>query len=202
MKRTAGIILAALAVALCVATSCGKKETGIKIIAHRGYWTAPEAKNAQNSIKTLQLAQEYEIWGSEFDVRMTKDYFLVVNHDGDINGKSILDNNYEDIKDELQENALRLVETLQSFRVNTKIENISRGPTITRYELLPEKGTRVRSITNLVHDIALNLATTGVRIEAPIPGKSAVGIEVPNKKRTTVHLRTLIENDRFITAKG
>ncbi len=108
----------------------------------------------------------------------------------------------EDIKDELQENALRLVETLQSFRVNTKIENISRGPTITRYELLPEKGTRVRSITNLVDDIALNLATTGVRIEAPIPGKSAVGIEVPNKKRTTVHLRTLIENDRFITAKG
>ena len=108
----------------------------------------------------------------------------------------------EDIKDELQENALRLVETLQSFRVNTKIENISRGPTITRYELLPEKGTRVRSITNLVDDIALNLATTGVRIEAPIPGKSAVGIEVPNKKRTTVHLRTLIENDRFITAKS
>ncbi len=108
----------------------------------------------------------------------------------------------EDIKDELQENAVRLVETLQSFKVNTKIENISRGPTITRYELLPEKGTRVRSITNLVDDIALNLATTGVRIEAPIPGKSAVGIEVPNKKRTTVHLRTLIENDRFITAKS
>ena len=108
----------------------------------------------------------------------------------------------EDIKDELQENALRLVETLQSFRVNTKIENISRGPTITRYELLPEKGTRVRSITNLVDDIALNLATTGVRIEAPIPGKSAVGIEVPNKKRTTVHLRTLLETDAFRSAKS
>ena len=108
----------------------------------------------------------------------------------------------EDIKDELQENAVKLVDTLKSFKVNTKIENISRGPTITRYELVPEPGTKVRSITNLVDDIALNLATTGVRIEAPIPGKSAVGIEVPNKKRTTVHLRTLLEDERFVSAKS
>ncbi|MBE6726150.1 MAG: DNA translocase FtsK [Ruminococcaceae bacterium] len=108
----------------------------------------------------------------------------------------------EDIKDELQENAVKLVDTLKSFKVNTKIENISRGPTITRYELVPEPGTKVRSITNLVDDIALNLATTGVRIEAPIPGKSAVGIEVPNKKRTTVHLRTLLETEAFRTAKS
>lgn len=108
----------------------------------------------------------------------------------------------ENIKDELQENAVKLVETLKSFNVKTKIENISRGPTITRYELLPEPGTRVRSIVNLVDDIALNLATTGVRIEAPIPGKSAVGIEVPNKKQATVHLRTLIEDMRFEEAKS
>nr|MCR4905358.1 DNA translocase FtsK [Clostridiales bacterium] len=108
----------------------------------------------------------------------------------------------EDIKGELQENAVKLVDTLKSFKVNTKIENISRGPTITRYELVPEPGTKVRSITNLVDDIALNLATTGVRIEAPIPGKSAVGIEVPNKKRTTVHLRKLIETEAFRTAKS
>ena len=108
----------------------------------------------------------------------------------------------EDIKDELQDNAVKLVDTLKSFKVNTKIENISRGPTITRYELVPEPGTKVRSITNLVDDIALNLATTGVRIEAPIPGKSAVGIEVPNKKRTTVHLRTLLEDERFVSAKS
>lgn len=106
------------------------------------------------------------------------------------------------IKEELQENAVKLVETLRSFNVKTKIENISRGPTITRYELLPEPGTRVRSIVNLVDDIALNLATTGVRIEAPIPGKSAVGIEVPNKKQATVHLRTLIENPQFSDAKS
>ncbi|MDD6879838.1 MAG: DNA translocase FtsK, partial [bacterium] len=106
------------------------------------------------------------------------------------------------VKEELQENAVKLVETLRSFNVKTKIENISRGPTITRYELLPEPGTRVRSIVNLVDDIALNLATTGVRIEAPIPGKSAVGIEVPNKKHATVHLRTLIENPQFTEAKS
>ncbi len=111
-------------------------------------------------------------------------------------------NGGENIKEELQENAVKLVETLKSFNVKTKIENISRGPTITRYELLPEPGTRVRSIVNLVDDIALNLATTGVRIEAPIPGKSAVGIEVPNKNRTTVHLRTLIENKAFVEAKS
>ncbi len=103
----------------------------------------------------------------------------------------------ENIKEELHANAVKLVETLRSFNVKTKIENVSRGPTITRYELLPEAGIRVRSILNLVDDISLNLATTGVRIEAPIPGKPAVGIEVPNKKRATVHLRTLVEDERF-----
>ena len=108
----------------------------------------------------------------------------------------------ENIKEELHANAVKLVETLRSFNVKTKIENVSRGPTITRYELLPEAGIRVRSILNLVDDIALNLATTGVRIEAPIPGKPAVGIEVPNKKRATVHLRTLLEDTRFKNASS
>ena len=108
----------------------------------------------------------------------------------------------ENIKEELHANAVRLVETLRSFNVKTKIENVSRGPTITRYELLPEPGIRVRSILNLVDDISLNLATTGVRIEAPIPGKAAVGIEVPNKKRATVHLRTLLEDERFASASS
>lgn len=106
----------------------------------------------------------------------------------------------ENIREELHANAVKLVETLKSFNVKTKIENVSRGPTITRYELLPEAGIRVRSILNLVDDIALNLATTGIRIEAPIPGKAAVGIEVPNKKRATVHLRTLLEDRYFKNA--
>ena len=108
----------------------------------------------------------------------------------------------ENIADELRDNAARLVQTLEYFNVRTKIVDVSRGPTITRYELLPEPGTRVRSIATLVDDIALNLATSGVRIEAPIPGKSAVGIEVPNKKSTTVHLRTLLENPAFTNAKS
>ena len=107
----------------------------------------------------------------------------------------------DDIKEELQANAVKLVETLNSFNVRTKIEDVSRGPTITRYEVCPEKGTKVRAITNLVDDIALNLATRGVRI-SPIPNKAAIGIEVPNKNRTTVHLSTLIRDERFAKAKS
>ena len=108
----------------------------------------------------------------------------------------------ENVAGELRENAARLVETLNNFNVRTKIVDVCRGPTITRYELAPEPGTKVRSIANLVDDIALNLATTGVRFEPSIPGKSAVGIEVPNKNAATVHLRTLLENPRFAASKS
>lgn len=107
-----------------------------------------------------------------------------------------------DVRAEYQENAAKLVNVLSSFNVKTKIVGVSRGPTITRYELLPEAGTRVRSIANLVDDIALNLATSGVRIEAPIPGKAAVGIEVPNKQAETVYLRSLLESDNFASSKS
>lgn len=103
---------------------------------------------------------------------------------------------------ELQANGVKLVSTLESFKVKTKITNISRGPTITRYELMPDQGVRVRAIANLVDDIALNLATSGVRIEAPIPGKPAVGIEVPNAAAETVYLRDLLENPRFEQASS
>ncbi|MBQ2863465.1 MAG: DNA translocase FtsK, partial [Clostridia bacterium] len=105
-------------------------------------------------------------------------------------------------QEELAQNARKLVDTLMSFKVKTKILSVSRGPTITRYELSPEAGTRVRSIANLVDDIALNLATSGVRIEAPIPGKSAVGIEVPNKNVSTVRLRELIDSNSFKNAES
>lgn len=98
-------------------------------------------------------------------------------------------------------NAEKLVETLRSFKVETHVEDISRGPTVTRYELAPEKGVRVRAIANLADDIALNLAAEGVRIEAPIPGKAAVGIEVPKKNRETVYLRTLFDTDEFCNSK-
>lgn len=108
----------------------------------------------------------------------------------------------EDITEELRTNANKLVETLASFKVRTKIIDISRGPAITRYELQPEEGVRVRQIANLVDDIALNLATSGIRIEAPIPGKAAVGIEVPNKTRTVVGLREQLEAPAFKEAKS
>ena len=98
---------------------------------------------------------------------------------------------------ELKENSQKLVDTLRSFNVKARVSDVSFGPTITRYELAPEAGTRVRSISNLTEDIALGLAVPNVRIEAPIPGKAAVGIEVPNKKRENVYLRSLIENDLF-----
>ncbi len=107
-----------------------------------------------------------------------------------------------DHTEEAQENAKRLLATLQSFRINIQEIQYSRGPTITRYELRPEAGVRVRSIANLVDDIALSLATSGVRIEAPIPGKPFVGIEVPNKDRATVYLRDLIEHSQFTDAKS
>jgi S-DNA-T family DNA segregation ATPase FtsK/SpoIIIE len=108
----------------------------------------------------------------------------------------------EGAKEELATNARRLVDTLRSFKVRTKILDISRGPTITRYELQPEEGVRVRAIANLVDDISLSLASSGVRIEAPIPGKAAVGVEVPNKHRETVYLRTLLSDKRFESASA
>ena len=96
----------------------------------------------------------------------------------------------------------KLVSTLESFGVRTHILGISKGPTVTRYELSPEVGVRVRSIVNLADDIALNLASSGVRIEAPIPGKEAVGIEVPNKIVSTVYIRSLIDSDEFRNSRS
>ena len=109
-----------------------------------------------------------------------------------------------DVSNELRENATKLVETLRSFKVNTRIVDISRGPTITRYELIPDEGVRVHRIADLIDDISLSLAATGVRIEAPIPGKSAVGVEVPNSEDTKsiVYLRPLLEEEEFIEAKS
>ncbi len=116
--------------------------------------------------------------------------------------KKDLSDKAEDVAGELESNAVKLVNILRSFNVKTKIVNVSRGPTITRYELQPEAGTRVRSVANLVDDIALGLAADGVRIEAPIPGKSAIGIEVPNHTVSTVYIRDLIDSESFRGAKS
>lgn len=97
-----------------------------------------------------------------------------------------------------EDNAVKLIDTLASFGVGAKIINISKGPAVTRYELQPDYGVKVSKIVNLTDDIALNLAATGVRIEAPIPGKAAIGIEIPNKEVTPVFLRDVIESDEFM----
>ncbi len=103
---------------------------------------------------------------------------------------------------ESQQRAVTLVETLKSFGVLTRVVGISRGPSVTRYELQPAAGVRVSKITNLADDIALNLAAEGVRIEAPIPGKQAVGIELSNTTRETVSIKELIDSEEFRSAKG
>lgn len=101
-------------------------------------------------------------------------------------------------KKAIADNATKLQKTLYSFGVSAKVENVSVGPAITRYELKPAEGVRVSKIANLADDIALNLAAESIRIEAPIPGKQAVGIEVPNKETEMVHLRDILETDTFI----
>ena len=102
--------------------------------------------------------------------------------------------------DELQHNADKLLETLKNFGVAVKILNICRGPAVTRYELQPLAGVKISKITNLADDIALSLAASGVRIEAPIPGKAAVGIEVPNKNIDVVNIREIIDSMEFSSA--
>ena len=104
--------------------------------------------------------------------------------------------------EELQSNGEALVEVLKSFGVQTKILDICRGPSVTRYEIQPAPGVRINKITNLADDLALNLAATSIRIEAPIPGKTAVGIEMPNKTRSTVRMRELVESNAFQTAQS
>lgn len=102
-----------------------------------------------------------------------------------------------DSKVQMLNNAKKLEETLKSFGVDAKVIQINKGPTVTRYELSPSQGVKVSKIVNLADDIALNLAASGIRIEAPIPGKAAVGIEVPNKETQSVYLRTVLESENF-----
>ena len=105
-------------------------------------------------------------------------------------------------KKALTETATKLQKTLYSFGVSAKVENVSVGPAITRYELKPAEGVRVSKIAKLSDDIALNLAAESIRIEAPIPGKQAVGIEIPNREKEIVHLRDIIESDEFRNHKS
>jgi S-DNA-T family DNA segregation ATPase FtsK/SpoIIIE len=116
-----------------------------------------------------------------------------------LNMNNQLQFNKED-KKELLHSANKLEDALASFGVDAKVIQVTKGPSVTRFELQPSAGVKVSKIVNLSDDIALNLAASGVRIEAPIPGKSAIGIEVPNKKLTAVYLREVIESEEFFNS--
>lgn len=173
------------------------------------------AKANENNAKTSEtLRQEDTLFTVEEEQKESKTK-AVLNLDHTI---SVEDENYEYPPVELlgknskkasksgakalTEKATQLQRTLHSFGVSAKVENISVGPAITRYELKPAEGVRVSKIANLADDIALNLAAETIRIEAPIPGKQAVGIEIPNKEKETVPLRDVIESDEFENNKS
>lgn len=105
-------------------------------------------------------------------------------------------------KSELMQTEAKLVETLKDFGIDATMVGAAVGPIVTRYELAPSKGVRVSKITSLADDIALSLAATSIRIEAPIPGKAAVGIEVPNKKKSMVYIKELLDGDEFVNSKN
>ena len=107
-----------------------------------------------------------------------------------------------DAQMEISDNAEKLIDTLESFRVQATIKGYDRGPRITRYEVVPARGVKVSAITNLFDNISLAMAADGIRMEAPIPGKSAIGFEIPNKKPSNVYLRDLIESDEFMHSES
>ncbi len=116
-----------------------------------------------------------------------------------IPGQTFIDPQQEEEKNI---NAEKLVDSLLQFGVRVSIKGIDRGPRITRYEIVPARGVKVNSVTNLFNDIALSLGAEGIRMEAPIPGKSAIGVEIPNKKPSTVYLRDLVESDEFTRSES
>ena len=171
-------------------------EKPVETKAEKPVRTAKDSTVVSMKVDTEALSELESLRGStdEPEIEWASYSFPPVNLlNKDNNPKS------NDAKEEMNENARILRETLASFNIGVKDQILcSRGPTITRYELRPEVGIRVRSIANLIDDISLSLATSGVRIEAPIPNKPYVGIEVPNRTRLTVFLRSLIESDKFM----
>lgn len=156
-------------------------------------------KEARSSRKTSEVQEEVQPVPEVHNIAMTTEGY----HFPPIELlKKDEFSNMGSIEAEMESTAERLVETLRSFGVETKIVDISRGPTVTRYELQPSAGVKISKITNLSDDIALNLAAEGVRIEAPIPGKAAVGIEIPNRTGKVVRARDVIESQIFTSSKS
>ena len=154
-----------------------------------------ENKRPKDSVKIKERLDQYDEKVVPIAYEEPKEYIFPSTDlltPGTASGKG-----REELARSMQETADKLKRTLQDFGVGVTITNISRGPSVTRYELQPEQGVKVSKIVNLADDIALNLATRRIRIEAPIPGKAAVGIEVPNKETQSVYMRTLLESDAF-----
>jgi S-DNA-T family DNA segregation ATPase FtsK/SpoIIIE len=162
---------------------------------------AQEAQNEQNeqSLDTAAKSEEFAAMASnpviEEALEPPKEQYALPPVA--LLTEPVITRSNDDINVELEQNSETLVKTLLSFGVKTEIVGVCRGPSVTRYEVKPAEGVKISKITNLVDDIALNLATAGVRIEAPIPNKPAVGIEVPNRTTDTVYIRSLIDSDTF-----
>ncbi|MBC8062371.1 MAG: DNA translocase FtsK [Clostridiaceae bacterium] len=146
----------------------------------------------------VEIEKELEIEIEKQSSHITDIYEFPISDLLNINNLSKLN---KDDKRDLISNASKLEETLRSFGVEAKVVQVTKGPSVTRFELQPNAGVKVSKIVNLSDDIALSLAASGVRIEAPIPGKAAIGIEVPNKELTAVFLREVIESTEFISSK-
>ena len=151
------------------------------------------SKKLSHEVKEI-VSKEIEYSINEVDEIIKKEYVFPSMDLLNINSKLKLKN--EDKKD-LIENANKLEETLSNFGVEAKVVQVTKGPSVTRFELQPSPGVKVSKIVNLQDDIALGLAANGVRMEAPIPGKAAIGIEVPNKKQSSVFLREVLDSKEF-----
>jgi S-DNA-T family DNA segregation ATPase FtsK/SpoIIIE len=167
--------------------------------------SVPEPEKEQRGFDSIQVAFESYQEEKELEENLLKQReasLVEYQQMYSLPGIELLDNIVKkrpesDIKAELETNSEKLVETLKSFGVMTKIVGIVRGPSVTRYEIQPAPGVKISKITSLTDDIALNLAAAGVRMEAPIPGKSAVGVEVPNSTVDTVAFRELLDSEDF-----
>lgn len=159
-----------------------------------------ENKRPKDSVKIKERLDQYDEKVVPIAYEEPKEYIFPSTDlltPGTASGKG-----REELARNMQETADKLKRTLQDFGVGVTITNISRGPSVTRYELQPEQGVKVSKIVNLADDIKLNLAAEDIRIEAPIPGKAAIGIEVPNKEKQMVAFRDLLESDEFTKAKS
>jgi DNA segregation ATPase FtsK/SpoIIIE-like protein len=144
--------------------------------------------------ETHDIRPDKKVAGRQDQLKRLKNYVPVPTRLLSQEEKKLTD---KDLERKLRTRALELEETLQSFGINSKVINITHGPTITRFELTIEKGTKVSSVTSLQNDIMLAMAAKSIRIEAPIPGESAIGIEIPNKVQEIVYLRPLVETAEF-----